>query len=108
LETVYANDFSKNDEAADSVRALQDSLSKCYASRVKQNQFAGTGLLILKAEVGHDGKMTGVSTVHSEVRDKNIEECAKTALKTWKYPQTQSEHRPRTITINIQYSLRDE
>lgn len=108
LEAIYANQLEDNDAAVESVRAAQDNLSKCYASRVRANQFAGTGLLILKVGVDHDAKVTGVETVHSEVKDKDIEQCAKNALKGVKFSKAESEDAAGSVNVNIQYTFRDE
>jgi hypothetical protein len=108
LNNVYANHFADDKKAGEVVKGLQDSLSKCYASRVRANQFAGTGLLILKVQVDHKGETTDVSTVHSGINDSKIEKCAQKALKRGDYPKAESEKTPATINVNMEYTFWDE
>jgi hypothetical protein len=107
LNSVYANNFADNDAAQKVVEGLQDKLSKCYASRVRRNRFVGTGQLILTVNAGEGGKVSGVDRVHSDVNDKTIENCAKKALKSGKYPDVEDEQ-TGTVNVNMKYTFRDE
>ncbi len=107
LNSVYASNFSDDAKAQKTVEDLQDKLSKCYAGRVKKNQFAGTGQIILKVSVDEKAKTTGVDRVHSEISDKAVENCAKKALKSGTYPAAK-EGATGTINVNMKYTFRDE
>lgn len=108
FESVYSNYFADNDKAAEAVRTQQDALSKCYARRVRESQFAGIGRLILKVSVDHEGALKSVETVHSGINDKKIVACAQKALKKGTYPKAESEDALGTINVNMEYTYRDK
>ncbi len=106
LNSVYANNFKDTDKAQKVVNGLQDKLSKCYASRVRHNQFTGTGQLLLTVNVNDKGKVTRIDMLHSGIHDKKVESCAKKVLKHGDFPKATGG--TGTVNVNMKYTFQDE
>ena len=106
LKSVYANGFGENNEKAQkTVDELQDKLSRCYADRVRRNPFAGTGQMLLQVAVDEKGGVKKVNKVHTDITDKDILECAKSALERGDYPKAKGSG---SINVNINYTFVDK
>ena len=106
FDSLHANGFEDNDAVRELVREVQDDIAQCYGDRLRQAPFAGSGRLNLQLFVGDDGEIQNVNQRHSGVRDNQIEECAKDAVRGINYPAAEG---PRGIvTVNLIFSFIDE
>lgn len=106
LQSVNAYGFEDDTAAADGVKGLQDDLSKCYASQVRKNQFAGQGLALLEIKVDADGKVKSVDLLHTELADKGVVKCAQGVLKKGTYSKSSEE--VSSINVRLFYTFRDQ
>jgi hypothetical protein len=106
LNSVYANGFEDDAAAQQTVNELQGKLSQCYASRIRNSKFTGTGQLILQVNVDEKGKVKGVNKVHSAINDKKVESCAEKVLKKGDFPK--AEGGSGSVNVNMKYTFRDE
>ena len=107
FESLYPSNFQDQDAAAQSVRALQGDLSKCYTSALQKSGFAGSGRLILKVQVDDQGKLTQTGIDFSEINDKKIDQCAVNALKKGKYAPAKAGE-TGSINVTIRFTFRDQ
>ncbi len=106
LDSVYANGFeSNNDNAQKVVNAINTKLSKCYASQVRKNQFAGVGTMLVEATVNKKGKVTHVTEHHSSLADKKVGKCVRGIVKKLKFPEATTD--AATINISMTFTFRD-
>jgi len=107
LQSVYANGFDKNDEAAQkAVHDVNDKLARCYSGEVRKNQFAGTGTVLMEVDVDEKGKVGKVHVHHSSLADDRVVKCASHVLKRAKFPKAGGNG--GAINITMQYTFRDE
>ena len=106
LDSVYGNGFeSNNDKAQKAVTAVNGKLSKCYASQVRKNQFAGVGKMLVEATVNKKGKVTHVTEHHSSLADKKVGKCVRGVLKKLKFPEATTD--TASINISMTFTFRD-
>lgn len=106
LDSVYANGFeSQNENAQKVVSAVNAKLSKCYASQVRKNQFAGVGKMLVEATVNKKGKVTHVTEHHSSLADKKVGKCVRAIAKKLKFPEAATD--AASINISMTFTFRD-
>lgn len=106
-ESVYANGFGEGDQAArQAARAVQDKLGTCYTSSLKKSDFAGSGQLLLRINVGPEGKIGTIDRVHSEIADNKVVECAQKELAKLKVPAPTGD--AATINVTLRFTFRDQ
>lgn len=106
LESVYASGFEADAAAQKVVEDLNDKLSKCYASQIKKNAFAGQGQVLIDLKVDKTGKATAAEITYSGIPDTSVSRCAQSALKSAKYPvPTDVEGK---LNVRMFYTFRDQ
>ncbi len=107
LQSVYANGFGDQDPAAKkAIEEMQDTLSKCYSSQVRKNQFAGVGRTLLEVKAGKGGKVQKVEKHHSSLADDKVVSCAMSTLKKAKLPEPADG--TASVNVTMEYTFRDE
>ena len=107
LQSVYANNFTDNEAAQKTIKAMEADLAKCYASTVKKSEFAGSGQLLLELKADKDGKVTKINKLHSEIAGKSVVSCAEKTLKKAKLPAS-AEDNTGTVNVTMYFTFRDQ
>lgn len=105
LTSVHANGFEDDTRAREAIEAAQDRLSQCYANEVRRNPYTGSGRLLLQATVDGKGKATQVMQMHSDVGDRQVEQCARQILERLTFPNAAGDS--GTVNVNLTYTFRD-
>ena len=106
LQSVYANGFEDTEAAKKEVTDIQQALAQCYAGQLKKTQLAGSGQMLLEIKVADEGKVSQVNTLHSDVADKKVAECAIKNFKKIAFPKPSGEQ--GAVNVTIRYTFRDE
>jgi hypothetical protein len=105
LTAVHANGFEDDTVARDAVVGAQERLSQCYANQIRRNPYTGSGRLLLQASVDGAGKVTQVMQMHSDLGDRQVEQCARQILERMTFPSASSGS--GTVNVNLTYTFRD-
>ena len=107
LFSKCANNFTDNEAAQKTIKAMEADLAKCYASTVKKSEFAGSGQLLLELKADKDGKVTKINKLHSEIAGKSVVSCAEKTLKKAKLPAS-AEDNTGTVNVTMYFTFRDQ
>lgn len=106
FNSVQVNGFEDNDAVRASIQEIEDNIASCYADRLRQAPFAGSGRLNLQGFVGDDGSVQTMRVRHSDVDDDNIENCVQNAVTGVGYPGADG---PRAVvTVDLYFSFVDQ
>lgn len=107
LVSVFARGFGEGDsDAREAVRGVQAQISQCYGNRLRAHPFAGSGRQMVQVLVDESGAVKEVNQTASQVGDRQVEDCARQALRRGNYPAATEGQ--GTINVNIVFTFRDE
>lgn len=110
LTSTYAQKFSDTGKAEKVVKDAKPKLAECYASRARGNLFVRIGRVAMKVNVDKKGEVS-VDRNYSELRDKEVESCAREVLADLEYPEVSGdlgEGETATINVEVKYTFADQ
>ncbi len=107
VESANANGLAEADEAA--VRGVVEgglsALQRCYDTRMGRDQFVRVGAMLYELSVDGRGRVSGVSKIHSSVRNAELESCIEGALEDLRFSAASGDN--ATVTVRLGFDFVD-